>query len=156
MCSGLTGGLAGLLSNQLTFLTVLFMPLSHLAPHNSHSMSLSDICTFHPVGVPPGLVLELMVSKGHGLPEHLSAVLLPNSKWSENAPCHAFHLFSPFFLSSFPLFLSCPLFAGLPSLILSPHQNHKQNSTELSGAKGVMMESFLPLVFILQNSLSFF
>ena len=72
MCSALTGWLTGLLSNQLTFLTVLFMPLSHLAPHNSHSMSLSDICTFHPVGVPPGLVLELMVSKGHGVPERLS------------------------------------------------------------------------------------
>ena len=63
-CSGLTGGLAGLLSNQLTFLTVLFMPLSHLAPHNSHSMSLSDICTFHPVGVPPGVVLRVDGEQG--------------------------------------------------------------------------------------------
>lgn len=97
MCSGLAGWPTGLLGNQLTFSTVLFKPLSHLAPHNSHSMSLSDVCTFHPVGVPPGLVLELMVSKGHGVPERLSAVLLPNSKWSENAPCHALHLFSPFF-----------------------------------------------------------
>ena len=132
------------------------MPLSHLAAHNSHSMSLSDVCTFHPVGVPPGLVLELMVSKGHGVPECLSVVLLPNSKWSENAPCHALRRFSPLFLPSFPLFLSCPLFACLPSLILSPHPNHKRDSTELPGAEGIMMQSFLPFVFFLQNSLSFF
>ena len=120
MFSGLAGWPTGLPGNQLTLLAVLFMPLSHLAAHNSHSMSLSDVCTFHPVGVPPGLVLELMVSKGHGVPECLSVVLLPNSKWSENAPCHALRRFSPFFLPSFPLFLSCPLFACLPSLILSP------------------------------------
>ena len=50
-CSGLTGWLTGLLSNQLTFPMVPFMFLSCLAPHSSHDISPSKIYT---AGAPPG------------------------------------------------------------------------------------------------------
>lgn len=119
-------------------------------------MSLRNICTFQPVGVPPGLELELelVVSKRVASCTAPSGVLLPKF-WMASRMLSA----TPFISSSLPFLLVhlsfSPVLGRLSlflCLSLPPHWIHQQSSEGKKWAKENHYEALSPFVLVLRNS----